>query len=172
MIGPVAWYMASRGEPAVLDVVVAGDPVGKGRPIFAKRGKFVTTRTPDKTVAWERRAEVIALEAWGERPPLPREGVEIVVLVEAVHDRPKDLLPKPVKPKARKPAAEIPRGRIPCRKKPDLDNVVKCVLDALVLARVLEDDVSVSSVAAEKSYRSLDEGPSVRIRVFAMGVPS
>lgn len=160
----VAWRLASQGHRPAMAIEVAGEPVGKGRPRVVRQGPFVRTFTPDKTVAWERRAELVAREAW-RRDPLPREGVEIVVLVEAIHDRPKDLVPKP---KGRK---RIPAGRIACRKKPDIDNVVKSVLDALVLARVLEDDVTVSSVVATKAYRALDEGPAVRVRLFALGAP-
>ena len=33
--------------------MVEGNPVGKGRPRFAKRGKFVSTYTPTKTRDYE-----------------------------------------------------------------------------------------------------------------------
>ena len=32
---------------------IPGPPQGKGRPRFSRRGKFVTTFTPDKTVLYE-----------------------------------------------------------------------------------------------------------------------
>jgi Holliday junction resolvase RusA-like endonuclease len=158
VVGPVLWYLSSRGLVPELDVAIAGKPVGKGRPKFARKGEFVATITPDDTVAWERRAELIFREAWGSKAPLPRNGVEIVVVVEAVHSRPQALLPGKRK--------RVPVGRLPCGRKPDIDNVTKIALDALVLARVLEDDVAVCAVAAEKSYAALDEGPCVRVRVF------
>lgn len=160
VVGPVLWYMHTAGHDAVLDVTIAGKPVGKSRPrVVRGRGGGIHTVTPDATIAWEHAAELRFKDAWS-RDPLDRDGVEIVVVVEAVHARTKDLLPGKRK--------TVPVGRLPCRKKPDLDNVAKIALDALVLARVLEDDCAVSSVVAEKFYAALDEGPSVRVRVFAL----
>ena len=36
-----------------VDFTVYGNPQGKGRPRFARRGSYVHTYTPEKTVAYE-----------------------------------------------------------------------------------------------------------------------
>lgn len=134
----------------VLDVSIPGEPVGKGRPIFSRATG--TARTPEKTVAWEEKARQHAAARW-PHAPIARD-VAVVVEIEAVAGRPQRLLGKRAEP-----------GRIACLTKPDLDNTLKAALDALVLAGVLEDDVSVWRCAASKEYAAIGELPHVRIVV-------
>jgi Holliday junction resolvase RusA-like endonuclease len=49
--------------------------------------------------------------------------------------------------------------------KPDIDNIEKCLLDALVMAGVLRDDKTVCDVRKKKRYSSKVEGPSVYFRL-------
>lgn len=35
------------------EIVIKGEPVGKGRPKFARQGNYVKTYTPEKTVEYE-----------------------------------------------------------------------------------------------------------------------
>ena len=49
--------------------------------------------------------------------------------------------------------------------KPDLDKLVRAVLDSLVEAKVLADDALVASIVASKSYAD-DVAPGVRVRVW------
>jgi hypothetical protein len=44
---------------------VYGEPVGKGRPRFAKRGNFVSTYTPQKTKTYEDEIRMMARAAMG-----------------------------------------------------------------------------------------------------------
>ncbi len=131
---------------------IPGQPQGKGRPKFVR----ATGRayTPKGTAEWERSAAMIARAAWS-RAPL--DGL-VVVEVQAVFARPKRLLRK-------KDSA----ARIPCDVKPDIDNVVKCALDALVMAGVLRDDKQVFRVMAEKMFAGKTEGPCVEITIQSEG---
>ena len=49
---------------------VDGNPVAKGRPRFAKRGKFVQTYTPQKTKDYESLVMDAASNAMGSSEPL------------------------------------------------------------------------------------------------------
>lgn len=132
----------------LLDVVIPGQPVGKGRPKFVR----ATGRayTPKGTAEWERSAALLIRQAW-QGAPL---DALCSVTITAVFTRPKRLLRK-----------KDPAERIPCDVKPDIDNVVKCALDALVMGGAIRDDKSVWSVKAEKFFTSKEEGPAVLIRV-------
>jgi len=133
---------------SLLDVTIPGQPQGKGRPKFVR----ATGRayTPKGTAEWERGAALIIRNAW-MRAPL---DALCSVTITAVFARPKRLLRK-----------KDPHDRIPCDVKPDIDNVIKCALDALVMAGALRDDKTVWRVNAEKYFAARDEGPAVIIRL-------
>jgi len=57
----------------------------------------------------------------------------------------------------RKPVS-YPKSMIHATKKPDLDNLIKAVLDALVLHKVLDDDACITDLQVMKRYAS-DEHP-------------
>ena len=139
----------------LVEVVVPGQPVGKGRPRASVQRGRVRMRTPPKTAAWEALAAGWARVAWRGRPPIEEAvGVEVV----AVLTRPKRLRRKTDAP-----------GRLVAAVKPDIDNICKAAIDALVLGRVLGDDNQVAELVASKWYAAKDEGPSVVIRVCALG---
>ena len=54
--------------------------------------------------------------------------------------------------------------------KPDIDNVVKSVLDSLVMAGVLRDDVQVVELMARSVYASKSEGPGVEVRLSSIDI--
>ena len=92
---------------------VKGKPTGKMRPRVVKRGKFVSTYTPKKTVEYEERVKQCAIDA----------GVTVMdyckVLIEVY-------LPMRVKKFKTKPDEYLePRMRS------DLDNICKSILDAI-----------------------------------------
>jgi len=131
---------------SLLDAVIPGQPVGKGRPKFVR----ATGRayTPKGTAEWERGAALILRNAWMKAPI----DALCSVTITAIFSRPKRLLRK-----------KDPDERIPCDVKPDIDNVVKCALDALVMSGVIRDDKTVWRVSAQKLYAARDEGPAVMI---------
>lgn len=139
----------------LLEVTIPGAPVGKGRPVFARRGNHVTTRTPDRTAAWEHLAAEYLGAHW-RQAPIARD-VPVVVEVLALFDRPQRL-----RGSKRKPADP---GRLPHTSKADWDNIGKIASDALVLAGVLEDDACVCDGHVRKRYIGEGERPGVTITV-------
>lgn len=137
----------------LLDVTVLGAPVGAARPRVTQRGTFI----PKNVRAWERRA-VAAMSAWWLRARRGPLDCAVEVEVVAVHARPKRLM------RRSDPVERIMAHRC----KPDLDNVVKLALDALVKAGVIYDDTRVVQIAARKFYTALDEAPCVEVRVRAV----
>ena len=120
-----------------LHIVVPGQPIGKGRPRFA-RGR---TYTPARTKEYEQRIGSIARQemescSW-EITPLP---VKLTVLAQFE-------IPKSWTQKKKHQAllGEITPGR------PDIDNVAKAVLDALN-GIVYDDDAQVTHLVVKKVY--------------------
>lgn len=97
----------------IIKFEVLGDPVPKGRPRFAMRGRFPHTYTPKKTVEFEE------LVKWKAMENKPKELIlSGVVLQVDFHIR---------KPAYIKTELVI----IPHTKKPDCSNLVKCIEDAM-----------------------------------------
>lgn len=47
-----------------IEFTVLGEPQGKGRPKFARRGKYVSVRTPEKTKAYENAIQAAYLQQY------------------------------------------------------------------------------------------------------------
>ena len=116
---------------------VPGEPRGKGRPRVTKNGTY----TDSETKAYEDKIVVYYRKAFGGfRWP---EGAYIRVKVIAHYPIPK---------KATKNAlAAMQAGGIFPTRKPDIDNVLKIVLDALN-GVAYKDDSRVVCVEAQKVY--------------------
>lgn len=111
---------------------------GKGRPRFARHGSHVTTYTPNSTVAYEQAVQLAYQAADGRL----HDGA-VAVRITAHQALPQRAT------KAQRAAAE--RGEIHPIRKPDLDNIVKIVLDALNGA-AYRDDTQVLQLDARKIY--------------------
>ena len=135
----------------MIEIYLAGVPVGKGRPRFVKStGRAFT---PEKTVRFEDRLSIVAQEAMAGRPPLdgPLE-VELEVR-----------MPVPLsKPKRWRDAALA--GAIRPTKKPDADNFAKG-LDACNMI-VWVDDAQIVDLHVKKIYH---EAPAFVARVREIG---
>lgn len=111
-------------------------PVAKGRPRFARIGKFVRTYTPGKTLAYE---SVIALEAKKNRTSQPLSGpldVSITFYMPIPASR----------------MRQLSRGGDRSHSvKPDLDNLLKAALDPCN-GILWEDDAQIYSIKATKVY--------------------
>ena len=130
--------------------IVYGEPVGKGRPRFARRGNFVSTYTPEKTKTYEDEIRMMARAAMGSSEPLDTPmtvAIYIRVGIPASYSKQK-----------RKDALA---GIIKPMKKPDLDNVAKCFLDSMNEIVYL-DDKQVINLHVTKVYA---ETPAVEVMV-------
>jgi Holliday junction resolvase RusA-like endonuclease len=134
----------------MLTYIVYGEPVGKGRPRFARRGKFTSTYTPQKTKTYEDEIRIMAKAAMGASEPLETPmtvAIYIRVGIPASYSKQK-----------RKDALE---GIIKPTKKPDLDNIAKCFLDGMNDIVYL-DDKQVVNLHVTKVYA---ETPAVEVMV-------
>lgn len=120
---------------------VPGSPQGKMRPRVVKRGNFVQTYTPDKTVNYENLVKLMyGQEAKGR--VFDREK-SLLVLIVALYDIPQSTSKK---------RAELMRiGEIRPTKKPDLDNIAKIICDALN-GVAYHDDAQVVDLKVVKYY--------------------
>lgn len=121
-----------------MEFIVEGDPQGKARPRFSR--KSGTVYTPAKTAKYEKEIRQSFLAAGGKLIP---DGSYVAVTVDAYFKIPKSY---------------IKRKRLACEqsikrpdKKPDIDNILKVVLDALNKV-AYEDDKQVIEVICRKWY--------------------
>lgn len=129
---------------------VPGKPQGKGRPRAVARGKFVRMYTPEKTATYESTVALSASEAMGNKAPM--DGPLAVVMRIA--------LPVPTSWSNRKKAQALDGIVLPTTK-PDADNVVKGVFDA-INGVVWRDDTQVVDLRVIKRY---SERPGVLMQV-------
>lgn len=131
-----------------MEIIVEGEPKGKGRPRFTRTGHVYT---PARTREYEDLIAARALEAMEGRQPIPRD-VPLRVTIVAVFGVPVSW------PKKKRLAAL--QGVLRHTRKPDYDNVGKAVCDALN-GIVFEDDCQIVSGEVEKVY-----GPEPMLKIF------
>jgi len=119
---------------------VEGNPVGKGRPKFARRGNFVSTYTPTKTRVYEDLIKEAARKAMGSTELLE---TPVTVAIHITVPIPKSYSIKRIK-------ACLSGSERPI-KKPDIDNVAKCFLDAMNEI-IYKDDTQVLNLHVSKVY--------------------
>jgi Holliday junction resolvase RusA-like endonuclease len=119
---------------------IYGEPVPKGRPRFSTRGKFPVAYTPEKTKNYESDVGMMAKAAMGSSKPL--EGaLEAFIYVT---------FPVPASYSKKRTEACLSDSE-KHTKKPDLDNVVKAVLDGMSDIVFLSDS-QITSIHATKVY--------------------
>ena len=128
---------------------IPGPPRGKGRPRFARRGAGVATYTDDRTAAYE---NLVTL-AFRQEQQKAMSG-PVMLEVHAFFPIPKSAS------KAKR--HEMMIDKIYPTVKPDLDNVIKAVLDGLN-GVAFEDDKQVVSIISSKHY---DETPHVQVHIW------
>ena len=117
-----------------------GTPVPKGRPRFGNGRAY----TPKRTKDYENALKALIKEQNITGP--------IEVTINAVFPRPQRLKPK-----------KYPDGLILHTKRPDLDNIVKAVLDAL--NKTLQDDAQVCVIHAYKYYAERSGEPRTEVTI-------
>jgi len=124
---------------------------GKGRPRFARQGTFVKTYTDAKTLTYEKSIQTYAKQAMGSTNPL------IGAVAAYLH------IGIPIPPsysKTRQKACI--EGLERPTKKPDIDNIVKAVLDGMN-GIVYLDDKQVVDLHLTKVYSS-KEGIDIMVK--------
>lgn len=113
----------------MIDLVIYGKPVGKARPRFGRNKKGgVVTYTPQETKLYEQGVQTLAQVAMFGKSML--EGpVKVTIKAYFQHSK--------------KTGWHISR--------PDLDNIVKAILDGLN-GTVFSDDAAVCQLVASKEY--------------------
>lgn len=130
---------------------VPGEPVGKGRPRFARVGAHVKAFTPEKTVSYE---NLIKLEYQQQcRGASFDKDTQLDMRIMAYYT-----IPKSISKKKRKLMLE---HKIRPMKKPDMDNVMKVVADSLN-GIAYHDDVQVVDTALRKFY---SENPRIVVTI-------
>lgn len=130
----------------MIEINAPGDPVGKGRPRFYQ-GHAVT---PKKTKAYEKSLRDLAKKAVSE--PLTGPVSVSIILRFGIPDS-----------WTKKKKAEARENRLLPTKKPDIDNCVKAVLDAMN-GVLWDDDSQVVHMVVSKVYTSME--PYTQIRVW------
>jgi Holliday junction resolvase RusA-like endonuclease len=133
-----------------IEFTVPGQPVGKGRARIGRAGKHARMFTPEKTVSYESLVAMFAHQAMNGAA-LFECAVAVVMEVE---------LSIPVSWSNKKKQQAV-SGEIKPTTKPDADNVIKAVFDALN-GVVWRDDSQVTGLLMAKSY---SEAPCVNVLV-------
>ncbi|MDR5756484.1 RusA family crossover junction endodeoxyribonuclease [Caballeronia sp. LZ035] len=140
--------------PRTIKFTVAGQPVPKGRPRASRTATGVRMRTPEKTARYERKVKAFAINAMLGGKPIARPvrlKISIVVPIPASWSKPR-------REKAR-------TGEICATKKPDADNVLKAINDAMN-GVVYADDAQVIEIQLSKAY---GDEPRVEVAVTEIG---
>lgn len=137
----------------MIEFIVPGQPVPKGRPKFARRGKRVVAYTPAKTAAYESLVQRVAEAAMMGREPSERP---IKLVVNLAFEVPASW--------SKKRRALALAGQIRATKKPDADNVLKGLKDGCN-GIVWKDDAQVVCIELWKAYGAT---PSAAVSVHEL----
>ena len=129
---------------------VRGEPQGKGRPRVVRNGAFSRTYTPDKTVAYENLVKVEYQRQCGKA--FIKEGY-VAMRLTAYYAIPKSA--------SKRRRAQMEAGTIMPIKKPDCDNVIKVICDALN-GLAYHDDAQVVDARVVKLY---GDTPRVEVEI-------
>jgi Holliday junction resolvase RusA-like endonuclease len=145
--------------------VIHQAPLGKGRPRAVSVNGRARVYTPTATADWEHFAALELRAAYVDAcSPEPANymagplGCEIV----AVFPRTAELLRKV------KAGYKYPTWRLPHAVKPDADNIVKSVCDAIEKAGIILDDKQFAILTVGKHYAMIHEEPRVEVRIWSL----
>ena len=129
------------------------NPVGKGRPRFARHKNFVKVYTPQKTAEFENIVRNQATILFKNQPLF-----ETPIQVNLIAYFP---IPKSFNKRQKQQALN---NEIFPTKKPDIDNIVKVVLDSMNKF-AFKDDNQITKLDVEKRY-SLDDKIFIKIEEY------
>ncbi len=134
---------------------VLGEPKGKGRPKFSRRGQYVQTYTPDATVSYENLVK-LEYERQCGTVQFPKD-TQLEMRIMAYFSIPKS--------KSKK-VKQLMRDKVlRPTKKPDIDNIVKIIADGLN-GIAYYDDAQIVDIAVRKFY---SENPRVVVTILEVG---
>lgn len=134
-----------------IKLIIPGEPVAKGRPRVTKHG---FTYTPKKTENYENLVKLCYMQQnQGDK----LEG-QLKANIKAFFQIPKSV--------SKKKYIAMEKGKIRPSKKPDVDNIIKSVLDSLN-GLAYRDDSQVVCINAEKFY---SDNPRVEVEISEMEV--
>lgn len=130
---------------------VPGEPAGKGRPRFSRQGSYVRAYTPEKTIAYE---DLVKLEYHRQCSAFRFDDAQpLDMRIIAYYSVPKSA--------SKKKRQAMLDHIIRPMKKPDNDNIVKIVQDALNSISY-RDDVQIVDCQLRKFY---SEAPRVVVTI-------
>jgi Holliday junction resolvase RusA-like endonuclease len=144
----------SAENPDFMTFFVTGEPQPQGstKSFYIKRiNSVVTTHGNKDTKAWQERIAIAAGQANTSRAIVFYSGDSkfgYKVECEFIFTKPKS----------------APKKRTLNTKRPDLDKLVRAVLDGLTNS-IIPDDAQVVEIAAKKRYGAVDECPGARITI-------
>lgn len=150
-----------------IDFIVNGEPHGKGRPRFAKRGNFVKTYTDKDTELYENRVMMCYKEAlkecdfddFDENELLFPKGKPISMIIKCFFPLNKSDYGK----KGLNKSGREKLDQYFCTKKPDIDNIIKSIQDGLN-GVAYYDDSQIVDIEAVKVYTK--KQPRVKITIM------
>lgn len=122
----------------MIELIIPGEVIAKGRPKFTSRGGYARAYTPKKTRDYEALVKYYALQL--KQTPLV-EAIEVEISVHRV----------PPKSWSKKKQKEALEGTILPVTKPDADNYAKSLLDALN-GVLFKDDNQIVDLNIKKRY--------------------
>lgn len=144
------WEVPAKERPQFRII----SPKGGGKP-------FPQPYTPAKTKAWE---EHIGQHALAQLRSIKLPGPDDFTLpIREVR------IIAHIRFNIRKPIS-YPKSMIYPTKKPDLDNLVKAILDGLVDAKVIEDDNCITDLQVMKRYASDDHPLGVEVDLTCLPI--
>ena len=143
--------LVERAEPRTFRLVIEGDAIAKGRPKLATVGGHARAFTPARTRRYEDVVRQRATVEWNGRPLIADVAIDLELLfVRAI----------PASWAKKKQAAALTGDLRPIGR-PDLDNCVKAITDALN-GVIYADDALIAFTTARKVY-----GERARVEVLA-----
>jgi len=148
----VAMARKVHGPRQSWTIELLGEPVAKARPRFNSHTR--KAYTPKKSANWEHDAAWEMRRAWGEKPL----RCPVSLTIQAHFARPLRLVHRK---HGGSLAASKPMWAQPHVSKPDSDNCIKSVCDALEKSGVVHNDSQFWSVNLTKRYAEFGEAPGV-----------
>lgn len=130
-----------------------GEAVGKGRPRVTRRGGKIHTYTPEKTRLFEDAIRFELLASTCEAMPIYDADIPLKAEIKIGTKIPSSY--------SKKKKQKCLNGEIAPTKKPDIDNILKAIFDAMC-GFAMADDSQIVEVIAEKLYV---EAPFVEVTI-------